>query len=72
MDTQTGRIVYLTAEQQSQALAQLRAFEAGLLKTQPRFLPLEGDRITQGRYRSRTKGRKAQRRRVRTYREFCN
>lgn len=62
MDTRTGEIKLLTELEAIQAEKELLAWQAGLLKQKPRYMPIKKDFI--GCAKPKRKGE-------RSYREFC-
>lgn len=70
MDTQTGKIVYLSELEAKQAKTKWDAWKAGLLKVMPKYAPITGDALPK-RSRRKAKGRKRARGK-RSYKEFCN
>lgn len=62
MDTRTGKIINLTEQEAAIAEKELLAWQAGLLKQKPRYMPIKKDYI--GCAKPKRKGE-------RSYREFC-
>lgn len=63
MDTRTGQVVNLSETDQELASLELAAWKAGLLKAQPRYVPIKNDS---------TPVRPKRKKLIRSYKEFCN
>lgn len=64
MDTETGKIVNLKDQDLVRAEFLWRMYEAGLLDKQPRFIPVQNDKVGNA-------IRKRARRVKRSYKDFC-